>query len=57
MLEINMAETCEESSSDTSDGISSDNLSINTESSSSEEDLQYEEPSPSTSSGKHPHLL
>ena len=40
-----MAATCEESSSDYSDGLSSDNFSIYTESSSSEEDLLYKEPS------------
>ena len=38
-LEINMADTSEESSSESSDSISSENFSIYTESSSSDEDL------------------
>ena len=43
-LEINMADTSEESSSESSDSISSVNFSIYTESRSSDEDLQNEEP-------------
>ena len=45
-----MADTCEESSSDSSDGISSDNFTSFTESSSSDEDLQNQGPSTSSSS-------
>ena len=45
-----MADACEESSSDCSDNISGDNSSFYTENSSSEEDLQCEEPRMSSSS-------
>ena len=46
-----MADACEESSEDSSDSTSSDDFSIYTETSSSEEDLQnVEEPGTSTSS-------
>ena len=48
-----MADTCEESSSESSDSISSDNSSIYTESTSSDEDFQNEkEPGTSISSAK-----
>ena len=48
-----MADTCEESWSESSDSISSDNFSIYTECNSSDEDLQnQEEPATSISSAK-----
>ena len=50
VLQTNMADACEESSSDCSDSISGDHSSFYTESSSSEENLQYEEPRASSSS-------
>ena len=43
-LQTNMADACEESSSDCSDSISGNNSSFYAESSSSEENLQCEEP-------------
>ena len=50
-MKKSMADACEESSEDSSDSTSSDNFSIYTETSSSEEDLQnVEEPGTSTSS-------
>lgn len=49
-LHTNMADACEESSSDCSDIITSNNFSFYAESSSSEGNLQYEEPCTSFSS-------
>ena len=52
-LQINMADACEpEPSSDCSDSISGNNSSLNTECSSSEENLQYEEIRASSSSAE-----
>ena len=50
MLQTNMADTCEESSSDYSDSMSGNNSSFYADSSSSEENLQYEEPSEESNS-------
>ena len=51
-VEINMADTCEESSLGCSDSISSDDFSVYTDSSVSDEDLQNKEPTMSSSSVK-----
>ena len=48
-LQTNMADACEESSSDCSDSISGDNSSFYTKSGSPEENLRYEEPRTSSS--------
>ena len=48
----NMADACEETSYDCSDSISGNNSSLNTECSSSEEKLQYEEIRASSSSAE-----
>ena len=50
MLQANMVDGCEESSSDYSDSISGNNSSFYADSSSSEENLQYEEPSEESNS-------
>ena len=50
-----MADTCEESSEDSSDGISSDDFSKYTETSSSEEDLQNVEGSGTSTSSATTH--
>ena len=49
-LQTNMADACEESSTDYSDSISGNNSSFYAESSSSGENLQYEEPSEESNS-------
>ena len=51
-LQTNMADACEEPSSDCSDSTSGNNSSFNTEGSSSGENLQYEEIRVSYSSTK-----
>ena len=51
-LQANMADACEGSSSDCSDSISGDNSSFYAKSSSSEKDLQYEEPCKPSSSAE-----
>ena len=48
-LQTNMADACEESSSDCSDSISGDNSSFYTKSGSPEENLRYGEPRTSSS--------
>ena len=51
-LQTNMADACEESSSDCSDSILGDNSILCTKRSSLEEDMQYEEPRTSFSSAE-----